>query len=138
MSRILAEWTMEWQHHIADVIRATEESFPHHHSSRKTLRTAHRKSKKPHPAISIFNFHYANPPTAVAQNYGLNKLIGLNETGFKGTATITTEWKRGNSCSQVEDCITISTIRSPPATRTERLSIHLSNPAAETWDSASR
>ncbi|HWQ92194.1 MAG TPA: hypothetical protein VN673_11025, partial [Clostridia bacterium] len=35
--------------------------------------------------ISIFNFHYASPPTAVAQNYQLNKVIGDNETGFKGT-----------------------------------------------------
>jgi hypothetical protein len=40
----------------------------------------------PYPAVSIFNFHYGSPPTAVAQNYALNKVIGLNETGFKGTA----------------------------------------------------
>jgi hypothetical protein len=40
--------------------------------------------KDPHPALSIFNFHYARP-SAVTDNYGLNKVLGLNETGFKGT-----------------------------------------------------
>ncbi|HQZ69343.1 MAG TPA: hypothetical protein PLY87_29855, partial [Planctomycetaceae bacterium] len=44
------------------------------------------KIENPHPAVSVFNFHYANPPEAVKQNYGLNKPIGDNETGFKGTA----------------------------------------------------
>src|SRR5262249_50551835 len=42
------------------------------------------KVKDAHPAISIFNFHYARP-AAVTDNYALNKVIGLNETGFKGT-----------------------------------------------------
>src|SRR5262249_40706328 len=42
------------------------------------------KVKDPHPSISIFNFHYARPD-AVTDNYGLNKVLGLNETGFKGT-----------------------------------------------------
>ncbi|HUR45814.1 MAG TPA: hypothetical protein VMZ27_08080, partial [Candidatus Saccharimonadales bacterium] len=36
-------------------------------------------------AISIFNFHYASPPATVTMNYGLNKVIGDNETGFRGT-----------------------------------------------------
>jgi len=40
---------------------------------------------EPHAAISIFNFHYASPPKTVSLNYGLNKVIGLNETGFRGT-----------------------------------------------------
>src|SRR2546428_1902666 len=43
-----------------------------------------KKSETPSPAVSIFNFHYASPPTAVALNYGLNKALGDNETGFKG------------------------------------------------------
>jgi len=43
----------------------------------------------PHPGISVFNFHYANPPTAVRQNYALNKVIGDNETGFRGQADST-------------------------------------------------
>ena len=34
--------------------------------------------------MSIFNFHYATPPDAVATNYALNKVIGDDETGFRG------------------------------------------------------
>jgi hypothetical protein len=44
-----------------------------------------QKIANPHPAISIFNFHYANPPDAVSLNYDLKKVIGDNETGFRGT-----------------------------------------------------
>jgi hypothetical protein len=40
----------------------------------------------PHPAISIFNFHYATPPDTIAWNAHLERLIGDNETGFRGTA----------------------------------------------------
>jgi hypothetical protein len=41
--------------------------------------------ENPHPDISIFNFHYAAPPDTVAMNYHLNRVIGDNETGFRGT-----------------------------------------------------
>ncbi|MCP4453180.1 MAG: hypothetical protein GY809_17095, partial [Planctomycetes bacterium] len=38
----------------------------------------------PHAAVSILNFHYAAPPRTVAENYGLNRVIGDDETGFRG------------------------------------------------------
>ena len=115
--------TMEWQHHIADVIVETERGLPGRRSkeptpapSREGSKTparsgmlpssggvvggfgaaegfhlisqniANNKAKvaNPHPAISIFNFHYASPPETVAMNYDLNKGIGDNETGFRG------------------------------------------------------
>ena len=47
---------------------------------------ARKRSRNRIAAISLFNFHYAHPPDAVAQNYALNKAIGDNETGFKGNA----------------------------------------------------
>ena len=78
--------TMDWQHHIADVISNAEEAFPHKHLITQNIANGSKKIEQPHPAVSVFNFHYANPPTAVALNYGLNKVIGDNETGFKGTA----------------------------------------------------
>jgi len=78
--------TMEWQHHIADVIVDAEKEIPHRHLISLNVANGAKKVVDPHPAISIFNFHYANPPTAVGQNYALNKVIGLNETGFNGTA----------------------------------------------------
>jgi hypothetical protein len=89
--------TMEWQHHIADVIVSAERGLPDRRSTKSTRvaegfhlisqNIANNKAKvaNPHPAISIFNFHYASPPETVSMNYDLNKVIGDNETGFRGT-----------------------------------------------------
>jgi hypothetical protein len=77
--------TMEWQHRIADVIVETEKALPNKHLISLNVANGSKKVVNPHPAVSIFNFHYASPPRAVAENYALNKVIGLNETGFKGT-----------------------------------------------------
>src|SRR5436190_7051903 len=89
--------TMEWQHHIADVIVSAERGLPDRRLTKSTREAegfhlisqniANNKAKvaNPHPAISIFNFHYASPPETVAMNYDLNKVIGDNETGFRGT-----------------------------------------------------
>jgi len=76
---------MEWQHHMADVIMATERALPNQHLISQNIANGSSKIAQPHPAISIFNFHYASPPNAVAENYALNKVIGDNETGFQGT-----------------------------------------------------
>ncbi|HWN96365.1 MAG TPA: cellulase family glycosylhydrolase [Methylomirabilota bacterium] len=77
--------TMEWQHRIADLIVQTEKSLPNKHLISQNMANGSIKIVKPHPAVSVFNFHYASPPKAVTENYALNKVIGDNETGFKGT-----------------------------------------------------
>ena len=77
--------TTKWQHHIANVIMATERALPNQHLISQNIANGSSKIAQPHPAISIFNFHYASPPNAVAENYALNKVIGDNETGFQGT-----------------------------------------------------
>lgn len=77
--------TIEWQHHIADVIVAAEKSLPNQHLISQNIANGKAKIQNPHPAVSIFNFHYASPPDTVGMNYPLNKVIGDNETGFKGT-----------------------------------------------------
>src|SRR6266699_2677520 len=116
--------TMDWQHHIAEVIVEAERGLAERRpknptplpsqerdqtSSRSKMLSssgevvggsgaaagfhlisqniANNKATvaSPHPAISIFNFHYASPPETVAMNYDLNKVIGDNETGFRGT-----------------------------------------------------
>lgn len=77
--------TMAWQHRIADVIVATEKDLPKKHLISQNIANNSAKIDKSHPAVSIFNFHYASPPKAVAENYALGKVIGDNETGFKGT-----------------------------------------------------
>ena len=77
--------TLEWQHHIADVIVETESSLGVKHLISQNIANDKAKVQNPHPAVSIFNFHYASPPATVTMNYGLNKVIGDNETGFRGT-----------------------------------------------------
>lgn len=78
--------TMEWQNHIADIIKETETGFKHSHLISQNIANNTLKIKDPHPEVSVFNFHYATPPVAVSQNYYLNKVIGDNETGFNGSA----------------------------------------------------
>jgi hypothetical protein len=65
------------------VIVSAEKQLPSHHLTAEH-RQRRAKVDNPHPAVSVFNFHYASPPTP-SQNYGLLKVIGDNETGFKGT-----------------------------------------------------
>lgn len=77
--------TLAWQHHIADVIVDAQKDHPEKKLISQNIANGSAKIENPHPAISIFNFHYAAPPDAVAMNYHLNKVIGDNETGFRGT-----------------------------------------------------
>jgi hypothetical protein len=77
--------TLAWQHQVADVIVATEKDFPAKHLISQNVANGAAKVEKPHPAVSIFNFHYASPPDTVALNYALNNVVGDNETGFRGT-----------------------------------------------------
>lgn len=81
--------TLAWQHHIAGLITDEEKSFPQKHLISQNIANGSEIIKDPHPSISVFNFHYAYPPLAVAQNYHLNKVVGDNETGFKGNADST-------------------------------------------------
>lgn len=76
--------TLEWQHRIAEIIADEEKEFPGKHLISQNVANGRAKVDKPHPAISIYNFHYCVPPDAVAMNYRLDKVIGENETGFRG------------------------------------------------------
>lgn len=76
--------TLEWQRHIAQTLRQAEGFGPHHLIS-QNIANFRAKIDQPDPAVSLFNFHYATPPETVALNYGLDKPIGENETGFRGT-----------------------------------------------------
>jgi hypothetical protein len=78
--------TDDWQRRIVDVIVTAEKPLAGKHLISLNIANGAKKVEKPHPAVSIFNFHYASPPNAVKQNYGLNRVIGENETGFKSTA----------------------------------------------------
>lgn len=77
--------TMAWQHRMVDVIVETERALGVRHLISLNVANDKAKVDRPHPAVSIFNFHYAHPPDTVGMNYHLNKVIGDNETGFRGT-----------------------------------------------------
>ena len=81
--------SLEWQHHIASLIEDTEKTLPLKHLISQNIANDSARISNPHPGVSVFNFHYATPPTAVKQNYHLNKVIGDNETGFRGQADST-------------------------------------------------
>ncbi len=77
--------TLEWQARIAAVIADAEKDRPHRHLIAQNIANGAKKVEKPNPLVSIFNFHYATPPETVALNYGLNKALADDETGFRGT-----------------------------------------------------
>ena len=77
--------TLEWQNHIAETIVKAEARFKTKHLIAQNIANKSKKVVNPNPHVSIFNFHYAKPPTAVTENYGLNKVIGDDETGFAGS-----------------------------------------------------
>lgn len=79
---------MDWHDHIAELIIATGKDLPRQHLVSWNVAN-HGDGEKtivrdPHPAYSIFNFHYSSPPDEVANNWHLKKPIGDNETGFDG------------------------------------------------------
>lgn len=77
--------TLEWQAHIARTIADAEADIEAKHLIAQNIANKQEKIIDPNPLVSIFNFHYAKPPNAVADNYGLNKVIGDDETGFAGS-----------------------------------------------------
>jgi hypothetical protein len=76
--------TLEWQTRIASVIALAEKQLPKRHLIAQNIANEKAKVERPNPAVSIFNFHYAAPPDTVGMNFGLNKVIGDDETGFRG------------------------------------------------------
>ena len=76
--------TMEWQHRIVDEIVRVEAALPNKHLISMNIANGRKKVEHPHAAVSILNFHYCYPPDVVGMNYGLGKVIGENETGFRG------------------------------------------------------
>lgn len=76
--------TKAWTDRMVAAIVDTERQFPARHLIAQNIANGSAKIDKPNPHVSIFNFHYATPPDAVAVNDGLNKVIADDETGFKG------------------------------------------------------
>jgi hypothetical protein len=73
--------SLKWQKRIAQIIINEESILPNKHLIAQNISNFRSKIETPDPNISIFNFHYAYPEAA-SQNLHLNKVIGLDETGF--------------------------------------------------------
>ncbi len=76
--------TLDWQHHIAEAIARAEAGFENKHLIAQNIANKTQVVENPSAHVSIFNFHYAKPPIAVAQNYHWDRVIGDDETGFAG------------------------------------------------------
>ena len=83
-----------WQHKIVDTLVEAEKDFANKHligiNTFPQAATPGKgwKIENPHPAVSIYNFHNVETLVeVVGLNYGLNKVIGQNETGPNGQTT---------------------------------------------------
>ena len=77
--------TLEWQLHMANLIRETEAALPKRHLIARNVANFQKLVTGPSPHVDVLHFHYSRPPVVVAMNYGLGRLIGFDETGFDGT-----------------------------------------------------
>jgi hypothetical protein len=78
--------TAEWNDAMVAALVDAEQAFPARHLIAQNISNGSKKVERPNPHVGLFNFHYSTPPDSVALNYGLNRAIGDDETGFKGTA----------------------------------------------------
>lgn len=79
------EASLRWQQRIAEVIRDEESRLPNQHLIAQNFCNFRYPLGEVPPAVSILNFHYAYPE-AVAWNYGLDRVIGFDESGFSGSS----------------------------------------------------
>jgi hypothetical protein len=78
----------EWNDRMAAVIADAEKDLPARHLIAQNISNGSTKVEKPNPNVGVLNFHYCAPPDAVALNYGLNRAVGFDETGFLKTADL--------------------------------------------------
>ena len=78
--------TKEWNDRIAAVVADAEKGLPARHLIAQNISNGSAEVKEPNPNVGVLNFHYCSPPDAVAQNFGLSRVIGFDETGFRGQA----------------------------------------------------
>jgi Cellulase (glycosyl hydrolase family 5) len=82
--------SMEWQKLVVSTISITEQFLPKKHLVAQCFANFEQDLTKitiP-KKVSIYNFHYAHARAAL-QNFGLNKILGFDESGFAGQADST-------------------------------------------------
>ncbi len=74
----------EWEVHMTGVVADAEKDFVNKHLISNNVQNFKKLVPEPREHVSIYNFHYAEPPVTVPLNYHLNLPLGDNETGFRG------------------------------------------------------
>ncbi len=74
----------EWEVHMTGVVADAEKDFTHKHLISNNVQNFKKLVPEPRQHVSVYNFHYAEPPVTVSLNYHLNLPLGDNETGFRG------------------------------------------------------
>ncbi|KAA6456232.1 hypothetical protein DYQ86_25895 [Acidobacteria bacterium AB60] len=75
--------SLAWQSRVAQWITSEEAQLPHRHLIAQNYSNFRLPVRQLIDGVSVVNFHYAYPE-AVTLNYGLNKAIAYDETGFLG------------------------------------------------------
>ena len=82
------EASLAWQARIAAIIRDEERTLPNRHLIAQNYGNFGYPLPAIDSAVSIINFHYAYPE-AVGLNYGWQRPVTVDETGFAGSADST-------------------------------------------------
>lgn len=77
--------TSAWQVLMRNALVSAESGFTYKHLIAENPGEGAFAITNPSPAVSVYNFHYTDP-TAVDLNYGLNRVISFDETGFLGSS----------------------------------------------------
>jgi hypothetical protein len=77
------ELSLAWQARVAEWISSEEAVLPNKHLIAQNYCNFRCSVRAQFPHVSVLNFHYAYPE-AVTENYGLEKVIAYDETGFLG------------------------------------------------------
>jgi hypothetical protein len=80
--------SLEWQHKIAGVITSEESKFQRKYLISQNYCNFKYPVTEVDPSVSIMNFHYVYPEN-VNMNYGYNRVISFDESGFAGSDTKT-------------------------------------------------
>lgn len=80
--------SLEWQKIMAQIIVDTEVQLPKKHIIAQNYTNFKHSLDKVDPNISILNFHYVWPE-AVWMNYGWNRPVSFDESGFSGSSDST-------------------------------------------------
>lgn len=80
---IADEISIAWQTRVAEWITSEEAALPNKHLIAQNYSNFRISIRSLLPQTSVVNFHYAYPE-AVTENYGLDKAIAYDETGFLG------------------------------------------------------